>query len=68
MCSLYENDCIFDKFECCWSGNDNSVMSGSYNNFFRTFDRNLKKDLTWEASRDVTKSKTVLKPRKVSIY
>lgn len=22
LCSLYENDCIFDKFECCWNGND----------------------------------------------
>ena len=22
LCSLYENDCIFDKFECAWSGND----------------------------------------------
>ena len=25
LCSLYENDCIFDKFECAWSGNDRSV-------------------------------------------
>ena len=22
LCSLYENDCIFDKFECAWSGDD----------------------------------------------
>ena len=22
LCNLYENDCIFDKFECCWSGTD----------------------------------------------
>lgn len=22
LCSLYENDCIFDKFECCWGGAD----------------------------------------------
>lgn len=22
LCSLYENDCIFDKFECAWSGSD----------------------------------------------
>ena len=20
LCDLYENDCIFDKFECCFSG------------------------------------------------
>lgn len=25
LCSLYENDCIFDKFECSWSGNDKQV-------------------------------------------
>ena len=22
LCALYENDCIFDKFECSWSGGD----------------------------------------------
>jgi serine/threonine-protein phosphatase 2A regulatory subunit B len=22
LCILYENDCIFDKFECSWSSND----------------------------------------------
>lgn len=22
LCALYENDCIFDKFECSWSGNE----------------------------------------------
>lgn len=26
LCSLYENDCIFDKFECCWNGSDRSVQ------------------------------------------
>ena len=25
LCALYENDCIFDKFECAWSGNDRYV-------------------------------------------
>ncbi|XP_049777692.1 protein phosphatase PP2A 55 kDa regulatory subunit isoform X1 [Schistocerca cancellata] len=65
LCSLYENDCIFDKFECCWNGNDTSIMTGSYNNFFRIFDRTTKRDLTLEASRDIDKPRTVLKPRKV---
>lgn len=36
LCSLYENDCIFDKFECCWNGTDSAIMTGSYNNFFRS--------------------------------
>ncbi|XP_011331058.1 serine/threonine-protein phosphatase 2A 55 kDa regulatory subunit B alpha isoform isoform X1 [Ooceraea biroi] len=65
LCSLYENDCIFDKFECCWSGNDSAIMTGSYNNFFRVFDRTTKRDLTLEAARDIAKPKTLLKPRKV---
>lgn len=38
LCSLYENDCIFDKFECCWSGEDQRLMTGSYNGFFRYLD------------------------------
>lgn len=65
LCSLYENDCIFDKFECAWSGNDRHIMTGSYNNFFRMFDRETKRDVTLEASRENVKPKTVLKPRKV---
>ncbi|OXB56933.1 hypothetical protein ASZ78_005383 [Callipepla squamata] len=65
LCSLYENDCIFDKFECCWNGSDSIVMTGSYNNFFRMFDRNTKRDVTLEASRENNKPRTVLKPRKV---
>jgi len=66
LCSLYENDCIFDKFECCWNGNDSAIMTGSYNNFFRMFDRTTKRDAILEASRDIAKPKTILKPRKVS--
>ncbi|XP_031632878.1 protein phosphatase PP2A 55 kDa regulatory subunit isoform X1 [Contarinia nasturtii] len=67
LCSLYENDCIFDKFECCWNGDDTQIMTGSYNNFFRVFDRNRRtqNEITLEASRDIIKPKTVLKPRKV---
>lgn len=25
LCDLYENDCIFDKFECIWGGDDKYV-------------------------------------------
>jgi len=25
LCDLYENDCIFDKFECNWGGDDKCV-------------------------------------------
>uniref|UniRef100_A0A674N4E7 Serine/threonine-protein phosphatase 2A 55 kDa regulatory subunit B n=1 Tax=Takifugu rubripes TaxID=31033 RepID=A0A674N4E7_TAKRU len=65
LCSLYENDCIFDKFECCWNGTDSVVMTGSYNNFFRTIDRARCLDLTLEASRENCKPHSVLKPRRV---
>ena len=65
LCSLYENDCIFDKFECSWSGDDRHIMTGSYNNFFRMFDRESKRDNTLEASRENMKPRTILKPRKV---
>ncbi|XP_012943967.1 serine/threonine-protein phosphatase 2A 55 kDa regulatory subunit B alpha isoform [Aplysia californica] len=65
LCSLYENDCIFDKFECSWSGDDKHIMTGSYNNFFRMFDRDNRRDTTLEACREITKPRTVLKPRKV---
>ncbi|MBN3283089.1 2ABG phosphatase, partial [Polyodon spathula] len=65
LCSLYENDCIFDKFECAWNGTDSVIMTGAYNNFFRMFDRNTKRDVTLEASRESSKPRAVLKPRRV---
>ena len=40
-------------------------MTGSYNNFFRMFDRNTRRDVTLEASRENSKPRASLKPRKV---
>ncbi|XP_031373820.1 serine/threonine protein phosphatase 2A 55 kDa regulatory subunit B beta isoform-like isoform X2 [Punica granatum] len=37
LCDLYENDSIFDKFECCLSGDGLRVATGSYSNVFRVF-------------------------------
>eukprot|EP01128_Nolandella_sp_AFSM9_P010554 TRINITY_DN7318_c0_g1_i1.p1 TRINITY_DN7318_c0_g1~~TRINITY_DN7318_c0_g1_i1.p1 ORF type:complete len:430 (-),score=95.12 TRINITY_DN7318_c0_g1_i1:91-1329(-) len=34
LCDLYENDSIFDKFECSWNGESNRLLTGSYNNNF----------------------------------
>jgi len=34
LCDLYENDSIFDKFECCWNQNSLQLLTGSYNNNF----------------------------------
>ncbi|URD97096.1 serine threonine protein phosphatase 2A 55 kDa regulatory subunit [Musa troglodytarum] len=37
LCDLYENDSIFDKFDCCLSGDGLRVATGSYGNLFRVF-------------------------------
>ncbi|GAQ80853.1 Serine/threonine protein phosphatase 2A regulatory subunit [Klebsormidium nitens] len=37
LCDLYENDSIFDKFECTLSGDGSRVATGSYSNLFRVF-------------------------------
>ncbi|XP_013655546.1 serine/threonine protein phosphatase 2A 55 kDa regulatory subunit B alpha isoform isoform X1 [Brassica napus] len=37
LCDLYENDSIFDKFECCISGNGLRAATGSYSNMFRVY-------------------------------
>uniref|UniRef100_A0A8C5YBZ6 Serine/threonine-protein phosphatase 2A 55 kDa regulatory subunit B n=1 Tax=Microcebus murinus TaxID=30608 RepID=A0A8C5YBZ6_MICMU len=56
LCSLQENVCIFDKFECRWNGSDST---GSYNNFFRMLDRNARRDVTLEASRENSKPRAM---------
>lgn len=43
------------------------IITGSYNNFFRTFSRQLGADLTLEASPDVAKPRTVLQSKKVGL-
>ncbi|OMH85120.1 Protein phosphatase PP2A regulatory subunit B [Zancudomyces culisetae] len=41
LCDLYENDCIFDKFEVSISGDSTTggikAMTGSYNNYFHIY-------------------------------
>lgn len=58
LVDLYENDCIFDKFECGFSGDANHVITGSYKNNFHIFDRQGKQHTCVEASRTPSKSKT----------
>ncbi|CAH8531762.1 unnamed protein product [Schistosoma bovis] len=67
LCALYENDCIFDKFECQWSPNDDMVVTGSYNNYFRVFERGTSNDLLMEASREAMENSVCgkLKPCQV---
>lgn len=52
LCDLYENDNIFDKFDCCINGTGDAVCTGSYSNTFRLFQNLSGQDATLEASRD----------------
>ncbi|KAI5995541.1 WD40-repeat-containing domain protein [Pisolithus albus] len=57
LCDLYENDCIFDKFECVWGGDDKHVLTGSYHNFFRIFDVDSPNDVVLQADKSAFKAK-----------
>ncbi|ODQ79234.1 hypothetical protein BABINDRAFT_162272 [Babjeviella inositovora NRRL Y-12698] len=37
LCDTYENDAIFDKFEVQFGGDNDSIMTGSYNNNFMIY-------------------------------
>ena len=52
LCDLYENDCIFDKFDCAMSGRGDYVCTGSYSNFFKVTARSGGDGCLVEASRD----------------
>ena len=38
LSDLYDNDCIFDKFECQVSSTGTRLLTGSYNNYFSVYD------------------------------
>ena len=65
LCDLYENDCIFDKFDCCMNGTAKYVASGSYNNTFRVFGVSDTTDVTLEASRDPMRRRLQQQPKQV---
>lgn len=66
LCDLYENDCIFDKFECTMSSNSNYLLTGSYHNNFHIFERNGKNEVQIEANKMPSRSKKTfkMKPKK----
>lgn len=37
LCDMYENDCIFDKFQCVFSHDGGSLLTGSYNSLFQSY-------------------------------
>ncbi|GAA5822556.1 hypothetical protein JCM10212_002458 [Sporobolomyces blumeae] len=59
LCDLYENDCIFDKFECTFSGDGSHVLSGSYNNYFHIYDKNAEQDIVLQADKSAFKAKKI---------
>jgi len=61
LCDLYESDCIFDKFECCFSNDGNHLFTGGYHNYFHILERNGKNDVAIEASKVVPKKKAAKK-------
>ncbi len=63
LCDLYENDCIFDKFECAMSGDGNHFITGSYHNYFYLYDREAKGSLCLEASKHLPKTKRANLPK-----
>eukprot|EP00884_Botryococcus_braunii_P005188 jgi/Botrbrau1/14670/Bobra.0108s0028.1 len=52
LCDLYENDCIFDKFDCTMSKNHQYVASGSYGNCIRVTSTKTGASIVLEATRD----------------
>jgi len=51
LCDLYENDCIFDKFECALSWDGSQMITGSYSRRFKVFDVNSQSEALLIASR-----------------
>ncbi|ODN91481.1 protein phosphatase PP2A regulatory subunit B [Cryptococcus wingfieldii CBS 7118] len=59
LCDLYENDCIFDKFECTFSGDGTQALTGSYHNYFRIYDVNSDNDVVLQADKSAFKAKKI---------
>ena len=62
LCDLYENDCIFDKFECCASGNGELIGTGTYDNKYQVFSMRGAPTETLEASRRPVVRKALKRP------
>lgn len=41
LCDLYENDSIFDKFQCCVNHDGTQIATGSYGNIFKSFNTTI---------------------------
>ncbi|KAJ7227737.1 WD40-repeat-containing domain protein [Mycena haematopus] len=57
LCDLYENDCIFDKWECVWGAGGKQFLTGSYTNYFRVCDAEGDNDVVLQADKAVLRTK-----------
>lgn len=57
LCDLYENDCIFDKFEALWGHDNKKILTGSYANYFHVFDKDDDSDIVLQADKSAFKAK-----------
>jgi serine/threonine-protein phosphatase 2A regulatory subunit B len=65
LVDLYENDCIFDKFEIAVSGDGKSFVTGSYGNYFHIYDRFSEGDEVVKAGHfKSSRSKSIMGKRK----
>mmetsp|Transcript_4104 Transcript_4104/g.14694 ORF Transcript_4104/g.14694 Transcript_4104/m.14694 type:complete len:550 (-) Transcript_4104:281-1930(-) len=62
LTDLYENDAIFDKFECVLSGDGKHMATGSYSHMFRVFNHEHGTEATLEASKQPTRWRTPAEP------
>lgn len=60
LCDLYENDCIFDKFECHSNPSGSQVVTGSYNNMFYIYD--------WESNATTAIEANKTFPKRIQSY
>ncbi|ORX66812.1 hypothetical protein DL89DRAFT_275781 [Linderina pennispora] len=68
LCDLYENDCIFDKFECNFSGDGKHAMTGSYNNYFSIYDlASPENDVTLQADKNAFRAKRGVRKEDIDV-
>lgn len=68
LCDLYENDCIFDKFESLWGYDNKKILTGSYANYFHIFDKDDESDIVLQADKSAFKAKKLAGNKKGKGY
>jgi serine/threonine-protein phosphatase 2A regulatory subunit B len=64
LTQLYESDAIFDKFDCCASGDGSMIGTGTYSNFFRVNEADSNgNNFLLEASRDPNRRRLTMQSK-----